>query len=150
MASVRFNKTPLIREGRGCLTLAHDFVSRTTAPEFNAVGYGRIETLLAPNNAPQKPTLVNKALKFYCKDSPSTRVLTSVRNGAAIGAVRRAFTGFVSGEIFGGEVTLGLSGVAGAGLGAFIQGTIGATTGVIKGFASAAARHAAGAYAPGS
>jgi RHS repeat-associated protein len=104
----------------------------------------------APNNGPQKPTLVKKALKFYCKDSPSTRVLTSVRNGAAIGAVRGAFTGFVSGEIFGGEVTLGLSGVAGAGLGAFIQGTIGATTGVIKGFASAEACQAAGAYAPGS
>jgi RHS repeat-associated protein len=93
---------------------------------------------------------VSKALTAYCKGSPSTRVLTSVRNGAAIGAAKGAFTGFVSGEIFGGEVTLGTSGVLGAAIGASIQGTVGATTGVIKGVASAGACQAAGAYPPGN
>jgi len=104
----------------------------------------------APNNGTPGKTVVNKALTFYCKSSPSSRVLTSVRNGALLGAAKGAYFGFVSGEIFGGEVTFGLSGVGGAGLGAVIQGTIGATTGVITGFASAEACQAAGAYPPGS
>jgi len=104
----------------------------------------------APSNATPGKTVVNKALTFYCKSSPSSRVLTSVRNGALLGAAKGAYFGFVSGEIFGGEVTFGLSGVGGAGLGAVIQGTIGATTGVITGFASAEACQAAGAYPPGS
>lgn len=106
--------------------------------------------VLAPSNGNPGKTVVNKALTFYCKSSPSSRVLTSVRNGALLGAAKGAYFGFVSGEIFGGEVTFGLSGVGGAGLGAVIQGTIGATTGVITGFASAEACQAAGAYPPGS
>lgn len=106
---------------------------------------------IAPKDGTPSTTrnLANKGLTFYCGSSPSSRVLKSVRNGALVGAARGAFTGFVSGEIFGGEVTFGLSGVAGAGLGAFIQGTVGATNGVIKGFASAEACQALGAY-PGS
>jgi len=83
---------------------------------------------IAPNNGRPGKTVVNKALTFYCKSSPSSRVLTSVRNGALLGAAKGAYFGFVSGEIFGCEVTFGLSGVGGAGLGAVIQGTIGATT----------------------
>jgi RHS repeat-associated protein len=116
----------------------------------SALGPPRLALLSAPNNGNPAKTIVNKALTFYCKSSPSSRVLASVRNGALLGAARGAYFGFVSGEIFGGEVTLGLSGVAGAGLGAAIQGTIGATTGVITGFASAEACQAAGAYPPGS
>ena len=109
-----------------------------------------VEPVIAPNNGTPGKTVVNKALTFYCKSSPSSRVLTSVRNGALLGAAKGAYFGFVSGEIFGCEVTFGLSGVGGAGLGAVIQGTIGATTGVITGFASAEACQAAGAYPPGS
>lgn len=104
---------------------------------------------IAPSNAQKAKAAANKALQFYCKSNPSSRVLASVRNGALIGAAKGAYYGFVTGTIFGGEVTFDATGVAGAGLGAFIQGTIGATTGVITGFASAEACEAAGAY-PGS
>lgn len=51
----------------------------------------------------------------------------------------RFCVGFVTGEIFGGEVTLGATGVAGAALGGFIQGTIGEASGVVSGFVSAKA-----------
>jgi hypothetical protein len=101
---------------------------------------------VAPNNATTAKDLANKGLKLYCGSSQSSRILKSMRNSAVVGAVRGGIAGFVTGEIFGGEVTFGTSGIAGAALGGFIQGTIGATTGVFTGFASAEACQAIGAY----
>jgi hypothetical protein len=69
-----------------------------------------------------------------------------MRNGAIVGATRGAITGFATGEIFGGEITFGTSGVAGAALGSFIQGTIGTMNGVATGSYAALSCYFAGAY----
>lgn len=81
-----------------------------------------------------------------CGQNEGTRVLRSMRNGAIIGATKGAYTGFVSGEIFGGEVTFGTSGLGGAALGGFVGGTVGAMKGVFIGTAAALVCKAEGAY----
>jgi len=81
-----------------------------------------------------------------CGQNEGRRVLRSMRNGAIVGATKGAYTGFVSGELFGGEVTLGASGLGGAALGGFVGGTVGAMKGVFIGTAAALVCKAGGAY----
>lgn len=69
-----------------------------------------------------------------------------MRFGAVTGGAKGFFFGFTTGEIFGGEVTFGTSGLAAGAGGAVIQGTLGATTGVFTGFLQAEACNAAGMY----
>jgi hypothetical protein len=49
-----------------------------------------------------------------CRNNPGKPVLRSMRNGAGVGAVQGGATGFVGGEILGGEVTGGATGIPGA------------------------------------
>jgi len=86
------------------------------------------------------------AVQQVCGQNEDRRVLRSMRNGAIVGATKGAYTGFVSGELFGGEVTLGASGLGGAALGGFVGGTLGATKGVFIGTAAALVCKAGGAY----
>jgi RHS repeat-associated protein len=91
----------------------------------------------APSNGPQnKPTIqsrMQQAAHSYCGKSPGERVAKSVVSGAAIGAVTGAYGGFVAGELFGGEVTLGLTGIPGAYVGAHVGAAVGAANGLTKG-----------------
>jgi hypothetical protein len=73
-----------------------------------------------------------------CGKSAGNRILRSTVSGAAIGAGIGAFKGFVAGEIFGGELSLGATGFLGAATGAVIQGTVGGINGFITGTALAA------------
>lgn len=82
------------------------------------------------------------AKKFGCKDSPSARILASVKQGAVIGAVRVGYAGFIGGE---GLEPLG-GGIPGALLGGFIGGVAGAGGGVFTGSAIAIGCSLAGAY----
>ncbi len=59
-------------------------------------------------------------------------------SGFGIGFGMGAFKGFVTGELFGGEVSLGATGVVGAVAGGFIQGAVGAVNGLGTGTALAA------------
>ncbi len=81
-----------------------------------------------------------------CGQNEDRRLLRSMRNGAIVGATKGAYSGFVSGELFGGEVTLGASGLGGAALGGFVGGTVGAMKGVFIGTAAALVCKAGGAY----
>jgi hypothetical protein len=69
--------------------------------------------------------------------------------GAILGGASGAYTGFVSGEILFGTLSLGTSGGGGAALGAVVGGIFGASRGVFTGFAFAEGCQAAGAYNPG-
>jgi hypothetical protein len=53
--------------------------------------------------------------------------------GASAGAATGGFGGFVAGELLGGEVTLGLTGIPGAYLGAHIGAAVGAVNGLASG-----------------
>ena len=86
------------------------------------------------------------ALHQFCGNSPSDRVLKSMRNGAVVGLVRGAAVGFVGSEATLGEFTFGLSGLGGAAFGGTVGGIAGAGGGVFKGAALAAACQEAGAY----
>ena len=60
---------------------------------------------------------------YYMLDPVAFRqsvVLRSMRNGAAVGAGQGGATGFVGGEILGGEVTGGATGIPGAAPGGFV------------------------------
>jgi hypothetical protein len=57
---------------------------------------------------------MRQASHYICGTSPADRVVKSVLTGAGIGAVTGGFGGFVAGEVFGGEVTFGLTGIPGA------------------------------------
>ncbi len=83
-----------------------------------------------------------------CGTSPAGRVAKSVMSGFAIGFGMGAFKGFVTGELFGGEVTLGATGVVGAVAGGFIQGAVGAMNGLGTGSALAAECQAGFMYDP--
>jgi hypothetical protein len=50
-----------------------------------------------------------------CGNNPGKPVLRSMRNGAGVGAVQGGATGFVGGEILGGEVTGGCNWNSGSG-----------------------------------
>jgi hypothetical protein len=104
---------------------------------MSALGPARTAILSnAPNNPQQKPTWqeqMQKATHYLCGKSPGERVAKSVISGAAIGAVTGAFGGFVTGEVFGGEVTLGLTGIPGAYVGAHVGAAVGAVNGLSKG-----------------
>jgi hypothetical protein len=65
-----------------------------------------------------------------CRNNPGKPVLRSMRNGAGVGAVQAGATGFVGGEILGGEVTGGATGIPRAAPGGFVGGTFGAVKGV--------------------
>jgi len=65
-----------------------------------------------------------------CGNNPGKPVLRSMRNGVGVGAVQGGATGFVGGEILGGEVTGGATGIPGASPGGFVGGTFGAVKGV--------------------
>src|SRR5260370_34762873 len=62
-------------------------------------------------------------------NNPGKPVLRSMRNGAGVGAVQGGATGFVGGEILGGEVTGGGTGISGAAPGGFVGGHVGAGEG---------------------
>jgi hypothetical protein len=93
-----------------------------------------------------KNAIKGAVLNKICGQSRPSRAFKSIRNGAVVGATNGAYTGFVSGEMFGGEVTLGVSGFGGAVIGGFIGGGIGATRGLFTGVVLAEACDAAGAY----
>ena len=57
-----------------------------------------------------------------CGNNPGKPVLRSMRNGAGVGAVQGGATGFVGGEILGGEVTGGATGIPGAAPGRIRRG----------------------------
>jgi RHS repeat-associated protein len=115
-----------------------------------------------PNNDPQKPNdpqcrpwqlgpcksnpKLDPAIKFVCKSNPGLRILGSVAFGAGRGAVVGGYLGFTAGEIFGGEVTLGATGVPGALLGGAVGGTVGGASGLVSGIGLAEACYLAGAY----
>jgi hypothetical protein len=82
----------------------------------------------------------------YCKDKQSTRITTSMRNGAIFGAARGAYTGFVSGEAVGGSVTFGTSGLAGAAGGAVVGGLAGSISGFVHGAIFGQVCQSLGAY----
>jgi hypothetical protein len=69
-------------------------------------------------------------------------------SGFAIGFGVGAFKGFVGGELFGGEVTLGATGLVGEVAGGFIQGAVGAMNGLGTGTALAAECQAGFMYDP--
>jgi len=87
-----------------------------------------------------------KLLYSYCKDSAGLRIGTSIRDGAIVGGASGAFAGFVFGELFGGEVSLGTTGVPGAYFGVHIGGVVGAIRGLDTGLLSAGACALLGAY----
>ena len=86
------------------------------------------------------------AIRFVCKSDAGGRIASSAAFGATRGAVFGAYTGFVAGEILGGEVTLGATGIPGALLGAAVGGTIGSAGGFVTGTGLAIVCYAAGAY----
>lgn len=90
------------------------------------MGFVASVSAIAPNNGQQnKPTIqsrMQQAAHATCGTSPAGRVAKSVMSGFAIGFGMGAFKGFVTGELFGGEVSLGATGVVGAVAGGFIQG----------------------------
>jgi RHS repeat-associated protein len=89
---------------------------------------------------------VTNGVSYVCGQSKPSRAFKSIRNGAIVGAASGAYTGFVSGEVFGGEVTLGTSGLGGAVVGGFFGGAAGATKGVFKGIVLAETCSELGAY----
>jgi len=82
----------------------------------------------------------------FCKDKESTRITTSMRNGAIFGAGRGAYTGFVSGEAVGGSVTFGTSGLAGAAGGVVAGGLAGSIGGFVHGAVFGQVCQSLGAY----
>ena len=89
------------------------------------------------------------AIQEVCTDKQSTRISTSMRNGALFGAGRGAYTGFVSGEALGGSVTFGTSGIAGAAGGAVVGSLAGAIGGFVHGAIAGQLCQHSGAYGPG-
>jgi RHS repeat-associated protein len=89
----------------------------------------------APNNGNQSSwqQKMRQASHYICGTSPGDRVAKSVLTGAGIGAVTGGFGGFVAGEVFGGEVTFGLTGIPGAYIGAHIGAAVGAVNGLGQG-----------------
>ncbi len=81
---------------------------------------------------------MQQAAHAMCGANPATRVVKSVLGGFAIGFGTGAFKGFVAGELFGGEVSLGATGLLGAVTGGFIQGAVGAVNGLGTGSVLAA------------
>jgi RHS repeat-associated protein len=90
--------------------------------------------------------LLDPAIKFVCKSSPGMRIFDGVAFGAGRGALFGVYFGFTAGEIFGGEVTLGASGIPGALLGGAVGGTVGAAQGLVSGIGLATTCYLAGAY----
>jgi hypothetical protein len=76
---------------------------------------------------------MRQASHYICGTSPADRVVKSVLTGAGIGAITGGFGGFVAGEVFGGEVTFGLTGIPGAYIGAHIGAAVGAVNGLGQG-----------------
>jgi hypothetical protein len=97
---------------------------------------------MAPNNGQQnQPSIqsrMHQAAQAFCGTSPAASVTKSVIGGFAIGFGVGAFKGFVTGELFGGEIGLGATGVVGAVAAGFIQGSLGAINGLGSGTALAA------------
>ncbi len=85
-------------------------------------------------------------IAYVCKDKQSTRITTSMRNGAILGAARGAYTGFVSGEAAGGPATFGTSGFAGAAGGAVVGGLAGSIGGFVHGVVAAQVCQSSGWY----
>lgn len=90
---------------------------------------------VAPNNGNQTSwqQKMRQASHYICGKSPGDRVAKSVLTGAGIGAVTGGFGGFVAGEVFGGEVTFGLTGIPGAYIGAHVGAAVGAMNGLTTG-----------------
>ena len=83
--------------------------------------------------SPYLPLISPLSPHYICGTSPGDRVVKSVLTGAGIGAVTGGFGGFVAGEVFGGEVTFGLTGIPGAYIGAHIGAAVGAVNGLGQG-----------------
>ena len=112
-----------------------------SAPPFAGIGDMPTPTPAAPGPRPLGGPNKNWWYKFLCKVSPAARVLASVEEGAAVGALRGAMIGAAGGEViepFGG-------GVPGAIAGGFVLAVIGAGGGVFSGAAVAAAGAGPGA-----
>jgi hypothetical protein len=90
---------------------------------------------IASNNGNQTSwqQKMRQASHYICGKSPGDRVAKSVLTGAGIGAVTGSFGGFVAGEVFGGEVTFGLTGIPGAYVGAHVGAAVGAMNGLTTG-----------------
>ena len=85
-------------------------------------------------------------MQKYCGPSAGDRVVKSIVNGAMTGFGVGALEGGIFGEIFGGELTFGATGVVGATAGGVIQGAVGAANGLKYGVLSAGACSVVGAY----
>jgi hypothetical protein len=57
---------------------------------------------------------MHEAAHYLCGTSAGDRVVKSVLSGAAWGAATGGVAGFLTGEVFGGEVTFGATGLPGA------------------------------------
>ena len=112
-------------------------------PGLWAVGY--IERKVADANS-NVMRLTKEGLHWFCKPNPAIRILTSVRNGAVVGAVGGGIRGFIAGEAAAGLETAGTSGAPGWAVGAATGGTLGMGGGLVNGFSLAYACDSAGAY----
>lgn len=59
-------------------------------------------------------------VRLYCGNSAGAHIVKSIPIGAGVGAAVGGYAGFAGGEVLGGEVTLGFTGIPGAALGAYI------------------------------
>ncbi len=84
--------------------------------------------------------------RLYCGKSLSARVLHSIETGALLGGILGGVGGFITGEAFGGELTLGATGLPGAALGVLVGALWGAMKGVEFGVLSAGVCKALGFY----
>ncbi len=107
----------------------------TGSIETSSMASGFVST---QQNQPSIQSRMHQAAQAMCGASPAARVTKSVIGGFAIGFGMGAFKGFVSGELFGGELSLGATGLVGAVAGGFIQGAVGAMNGLGTGTALAA------------
>jgi hypothetical protein len=102
---------------------------------------------LAPSN--QQLTWrqsIGQAAHYICGKSPGDAIANSVVSGFVLGAVGGGITGFLGGEVLGGEVTFGATGLVGAYIGAHLGGAFGAISGLWKGVALAGVCYAAKMY----
>lgn len=124
-----------------------------TAPAANSGGSGG-QTAPTPNNGkPQDndycsvldpschQTPKQKLVSFACKGSADQRILSSMKTGFLLGAVRGGFAGAAGGAFFEG-----VGAIPGAVLGGFVGGVAGAGGGVLKGGAIAGTCSLAGVY----
>jgi len=108
MVSLHVDKTSVIRDNRGAVYLAHDFISRVAPSEFSSIGDGCLEVLLAaPNNGtPLTPEQLHKQqqtkLNQKCAVAAATSATLATTSALNAGAAVITAPAVVPGLIFGG------------------------------------------------